>query len=121
MSGEENYTHGEHHHHHHHSRSKYSYREEKQSNMAVEVAKARKKTIWLRSIFIASMLIMVLIIIVLIINLGGSSEQNVGLGFSAFKSESKEQLITEIDELKTENMSLKYELEKYKNKYGELE
>lgn len=116
-SGSERH-HGSRHHHHH---SGHSHREQKQSNMAIEVAKERKKKIWLRSIFLTIFIIAIIILIIATVRQGGASEQGTGFNLFNFDKESSEQVQTEIDELKKENIELKYELEKYKEKYGELD
>lgn len=84
------------------------------------MAKERKKKIWLRSLFISIFVLAVLGLVVMIFNMSGADNEPAGIG--AFnRKETVEQLNNEIDELKKENMTLEYELEKYKEKYGELE
>ena len=104
---------------HHHSG--YSHREPKQSNMAIEVAKERKKTIWLRSIFLSAFIIAIVILVVTTIKMGNSDEQGTSFRLFNHDKENAKQMQMELDELKKENIELKYELEKYKDKYGELD
>ncbi len=116
--------HHSHHHHRHHSHSGREYQnkhenDRKQGNMAVEVAKERKKTIWKRSAFLSIIFAGIILLIVMIFTIDeNTSLSNIRI-FN--RSESYEQLTDEIDNLKKENMQLEYELEKYKKKYGELE
>lgn len=116
--------HHSHHHHRHHSHSGREYQnkyanDRKQGNMAAEVAKERKKTIWKRSAFLSIIFAGIILLIVMIFTIDeNTSLSNIRI-FN--RSESYEQLTNEIDELKKENMQLEYELEKYKKKYGELE
>lgn len=108
--------------HHHRSRhSGYtSHKSQKQSNPTVEIAKERKKKIWLRTFFGIVLSIAVLSLIVMIINSSGENNERTGLNPFASVSENDERFLDEIDELKKKNMQLEYELEKYKEKYGEL-
>ncbi len=110
-----------HHASHHHHHSGYSHREPKQSNMAIEVAKERKKTIWLRSIFLSAFIIAIVILVVTTIKMGNSDEQGTSFRLFNHDKENAKQMQMELDELKKENIELKYELEKYKDKYGELD
>lgn len=105
----------------HHSRHHHSHKNTKQSNMAFELAKERKKKIWLRSIFLAILAAAIIALIVMIATPSDSTKSSPGLNPFKSDKESVEQLTNEIDELKMENMQLEYELEKYKDKYGELE
>lgn len=120
-SGERHHSH---HHHRHHSHSGREYQnkyanDRKQGNMAAEVAKERKKTIWKRSAFLSIIFAGIILLIVMIFTIDeNTSLSNIRI-FN--RSESYEQLTDEIDNLKKENMQLEYELEKYKKKYGELE
>lgn len=114
-SGEVNEVHHHHHHHHH-----YSGRSKKQSSMAEEVSKERRKKICLRTLFIALMIAGIVILVVMIVSAGGKGKEG-GFKLFSWDKQATEQMTTEIDELKKENMQLRYELEKYKEKYGEIE
>ena len=131
ISSKEHHSESSHHRHHsehshrsHHSHSgsrrHYSEKDDRSDNIPAEYSKRKKMKLWRRSLFISMICILFVILLFMIVNAGKSD--NLWNGFMGGADKSNiEEIKTELDSLKTENMNLKYELEKYKNKYGDLD
>ena len=121
-SGHEEHSHGYHHSHSGRSRSRsYSSKSSEQSdNIPAEYSKRKKRRLWRRSLFISLICVLFVILVFMIVN--AENENNLLNGFISGRDRNNtEEIQIELDSLRAENMNLKYELEKYKDKYGDLD
>ena len=105
-------------HHPHHSCSKRRH-SSSSNNIPAEYEKKKRTRLYWRIFFIAAVIGVMIWLVIKIVNVDNKDDWDVPLWLQP--KQSTEQLQSELDELRTENMMLKYELDKYKEKYGELE
>lgn len=125
------HSHGSHHSHHshssrsssgshRHSRVKTDNKKKQSNNLSAEYEKRKKIKLWWRSVFIA-LICGGLIWLVIMIFTTGQDGGGWNKSLKPSQDANSEEVQAELDRLKTENMDLKYELEKYKAEYGELD
>lgn len=111
--------HSSHHSHHSHYSSGNKRHHSSSGNLSEEYRKKKNIRLCWRSLFIAACLGVMIWLVVMIINVDDTNEWSFPK--IVHQQENTEQILSELDDLKSENMTLKYELEKYKKKYGDLE
>jgi len=117
-------SHRSHHSHSSHSshgshRSSGNSKSKGQSNFSEEYSKEKKIRLWWRSLFIVIIVTFVAVLAISILT-SNVNESSI-FAVRSEKTNSTDEMQTEIDRLKTENMNLKYELEKYIEEFGELD
>lgn len=93
----------------------------KSTTPSTRYEKQKKTKLWLRSLFIALVCGCFVWLIVLIVGANKPWMENWNSPISSSEKGNIENLSAQLDALKTENMNLRYELDKYKKEYGEID
>ncbi len=88
-------------------------------HMSDEYTKYKRTKLWWRALFIVAICGIMVALFVLIFRASENKDREIDSKNQKIEL-TEQELVSQIDELKTKNMELEYELSKYKEKYGEL-